>query len=1478
MKSNIIALEYLEELESIHRNETMSLSIKYPQLRSLLEKICKQLTSKSTTQFSDFFSRLVYVCTQYGEIDRSIHGLRITANKVLHEGLKPNAEDYKDHIALFGKFLQVVYDIKVPDNLLEGRKLPKDFSPIRSIKLNEAKVCIIEKRENHLICQLDALSVKDSGKEFPPDKIVTVCVLNAGLEKGSTSIDDFWQGAMLYLINIRIDQNEVFYPDIIVLEPDYLLDVSSVAECIQDYGTSELLFFKSKFEPRPDSKHILLGNFANLVVDEVFSNPQTPVEFKSVFLKHFKATPLEYATSRDIAQIEDFKIYSDDCKRQFLRIKDIIENEFSRLEINLENISLEPSFLSEKFGLQGRLDMLDWRGGNQLSKIIELKSGSTPFPDRGTNIKDNHLAQLFMYYLLYSQVSKLNITQVNDKLQGFIMYSKPSQNNLRNTAAYLEGFQKVINLRNKIVATEHLLVADNKDFTEHVLSRITPQTLITKDIHPNFRNKIEPQITNFLKPIISASDLERNYFMSFVNYVSYEHFLSKVGGADRDRGGKSNGLARLWLDSFEEKKNKFEILYDLEIVENKIDCEEQEIVFKRVSIDNNHINFRKGDICILYPRNSHSEKASQSQVFKCTIKEISRDYVTVYFRYKQRNKAFFESFGNKGKWALETDFMETSFNSMYKSLYEFLKSKQSYRDLILTQRFPEKSENYNYKNPTLSLEQSKVINKALSANDYFLLNGPPGTGKTSIIIKNLIKELIVSQKRILVLAYTNRAVDELCAAIDSASGGRDNLNFIRFGSKLSTNEVYHENLIDFVIEAEEKELLKVNKRFGRTEVSNIMTRNKVFVSTVASVASKQSIFQVKSFDYIIVDEASQILEPQIVGILAQASKFILIGDHKQLPAISLQSPDRSKTNSALLESIGLFNRKNSLFERLYKFCEDNLLSDAYDTLTYQGRMHKEISLFPNFAFYQGRLREAYDTPNIDSEAKKHLLRQVVDLNFHEPSVNTVRKLLSQKRMVFFNNNEVDDLFAKSNSFEADLVVKLVKDIISLYQANNKYFDIEKTIGVIAPFRNQIALIKHKLEEARIPGHESITVDSVERFQGSQRDIIIYSFSINNPFQLRGMINLNDEGNVDRKLNVALTRAREQMILIGNDNILSNNLIYLRLIEYCKSKGGYINKSLSEILNNEPIHFVDDSTSGILSNPVSINEPFKSAFESRIEAIIKKDKRTTSPDEILGLKTDFARNNLIHYGMADFDKQIDLNYEQNVGSLLTNQSLLTYYTAHENVLLYCYWNMRKHFISIESVFLNHKEFFMTRFQNTENRVMFVDFGCGPLTASLAFNNVFKSDISRKVHYLGIDVSKTMLGMAKEFIDAEVFKCNDTFDLCRRFEENNAAHYKDEFILPHTVVITCANSLSSLDLDEIRDLAQSLNNFINEYPLNNYLLVYQNPVNRDQNLRKLLEKTFRLNKVIIARENTVSYHNPEQDSYATNEHFTYEVIES
>jgi DNA replication ATP-dependent helicase Dna2 len=427
-----------------------------------------------------------------------------------------------------------------------------------------------------------------------------------------------------------------------------------------------------------------------------------------------------------------------------------------------------------------------------------------------------------------------------------------------------------------------------------------------------------------------------------------------------------------------------------------------------------------------------------------------------------------------------------------------------------------------YHNPKLNEEQNRIINKALDAEDYFLLVGPPGTGKTSLILRNLTYELYEnSTSNILLLAYTNRAVDEICEAIRE-------LDFLRIGSEYSTAEAHRPKLLD----------KKIEQQKDRKEVRELMSKTRIFVATVAAVSNKPEIFELKKFNVAIIDEASQILEPQIIGILPLVEKFVMIGDHKQLPAIVLQNSHKSKTQDVDLEAIGLHNRSNSLFERLYNLCKLNDWHWAYDTLTFQGRMHIELADFPNKFFYEGVLKPA---------------RPEQTLDFEEDN-NKLASLALSKRLLFIPTQRVaEDKSDKINSQEAQITAKLVRDIIEVYRKQNKPFIAEKSVGIITPYRNQIAHIRNYLQQESIENYEKITVDTVERYQGSQRDIIIISFCINSLYQMKNLVSITDDGITDRKLNVALTRAREQMILLGNIELLATNPIYAALIAYCKER-------------------------------------------------------------------------------------------------------------------------------------------------------------------------------------------------------------------------------------------------------------------------------------------------------------------------------------
>ena len=370
--------------------------------------------------------------------------------------------------------------------------------------------------------------------------------------------------------------------------------------------------------------------------------------------------------------------------------------------------------------------------------------------------------------------------------------------------------------------------------------------------------------------------------------------------------------------------------------------------------------------------------------------------------------------------------------------------------------------------------------------------------------------------QILLLAYTNRAVDEICQSLSSITPGID---YIRVGSELSCDVRFRGHLLENI-------LAECN---SRREVNIRMADCRVYVGTVASIAAKAELFKLKRFDVAIVDEATQILEPQLLGILCAkfadernaVGKFILIGDHKQLPAVILQNSGHSEVHDEGLREAGLFNLKDSLFERLYRFHLKEESPKAIDMLCRQGRMHPGVAFFPNKAFYAGKL-EALGLP--------HQLEHI------EAPVRFIP-----------SKQDLESVSGKTNRYEAQIVAGLAKEV---YLAHEEEFDPNRTLGVITPYRSQSALIRKELQALAIPALSRISIDTVERYQGSERDVIIYSFCVNHLYQLRFLPNLTEEDGVqiDRKLNVALTRARKQLFITGVPEILSHNSIYQYLLK------------------------------------------------------------------------------------------------------------------------------------------------------------------------------------------------------------------------------------------------------------------------------------------------------------------------------------------
>ena len=494
-----------------------------------------------------------------------------------------------------------------------------------------------------------------------------------------------------------------------------------------------------------------------------------------------------------------------------------------------------------------------------------------------------------------------------------------------------------------------------------------------------------------------------------------------------------------------------------------------------------------------------------------------------------RNKqANFNNIQKYETWSVEGDVLDSGqFNAMRRSLYTLAAAPQSRRAAFLGLRQPVKPPSNPYFQVNVQDESLQVLlNRMIGAPEYFLLWGPPGTGKTSVVLRALVEYYTTqTAHRIVVMAYTNRAVDEICAAIESIDPNRAN-PYIRIGSRNSTGNDFKSQLLS-------SRLAEVSTR---RELSDLLSGQRVIVGTVAALSGKNELFELLNFDCAIVDEASQILEPQIAGLLMQFPKWIMIGDHKQLPAV-VASPDRDTlVEDPDLAKIGLVDTRMSYFERMFGLCEKEGWDWALGKLYVQGRMHESIMAFPSTMFYEGMLK-----PLPASAFRRDLYAKLPPATGKRDDLETT---IATQRVVYFPSYEKDTMpWSKLNNDEAEGIARLVKAIIRVNTAR----DVDWSIGIITPFRAQIANIRNALTSAEVEV-DDLTIDTVERYQGSARDIIILSLCVTDQAQLRQISSLDRDGS-DRKLNVALTRAREQFFWFGDATIVSNTPLFKALMEH-----------------------------------------------------------------------------------------------------------------------------------------------------------------------------------------------------------------------------------------------------------------------------------------------------------------------------------------
>ncbi len=968
-------------------------------------------------------------------------------------------------------------------------------------------------------------------------------------------------------------------PRRVVLEPDYLVSVTTIAECAQATATIPEWALLNAFLPDETSRPLVLGNLVNLLLDEEVShagrneelrikkeelagrnhapgkhpattnveNPTTdnePLTTKDFNLEQFfrgrlfRSAPLAISTLPEFQTRTGVPELLNDLRRHHRTLRETRSQGFvahsrtgyQQEPLRLADCFLEPTFLSATYGLQGRLDLLHESPTGY--DLVELKS-STKVPH--AEPWSNHAAQAQLYRLLLESVFGAD-GETAGRGRTSILYSNAAsgQPAVRRVDQDQDLIDRLLSARNQLVGTElQLARATGPRQTAHLLAPVLHPNLTAL---PAFGKAKAEKVANAWA---AADPVERAYCLELARFTAREMRLTLLG--DEARPGDAGGQAGLWLLPQARKHQNFSLLDDLELVEDHSNAPDDardglgpHLIFQRPA-GGREVNFRAGDTLILYPRRKaagpslneadgqepaeslltvNSLSVLDAQVVKVVLAEDLGADGRVVLSVRNRRMAPRYLHGHS-RWALEPDTYDT-FRREWAGLSSFLSLAADHRRRLLARTGPREPENWTAAaDPATTAPE--VVARALAVPDWFVLCGPPGTGKTRAVLRELAVSLYKEDKQVLLAAYTNRAVDEICEQLVQAG-----LPFIRVGSRLGTAPIYRPYLLDNML----------RDCTSRQMVRGRLTTCPFYVGTVASLLGKPELFMLKQFDLAVVDEASQVLESPMLALLAKVPKFILIGDHRQLPAVVAQEPETSaiapEVADLLRDELGLTNLRNSYFERLFRRAQAHW-PHAHGTLADQYRMHQELAVLVNQDFYDGQLR----SPQPWQAAP-------LDRAGWPAPADAFAAALRTRRVVFVpTHRQPEDLSMKESAQEAELAGQAAAYVAQGYGPG---FNPETTLGIIASYRNQAARIRACLAQLAIelglPALAHVSVDTVERYQGSQREVIIVSFCCHHEHQLELMVSPDETGQVDRKLNVALTRARQQLVLLGNTEILS----------------------------------------------------------------------------------------------------------------------------------------------------------------------------------------------------------------------------------------------------------------------------------------------------------------------------------------------------
>ena len=513
------------------------------------------------------------------------------------------------------------------------------------------------------------------------------------------------------------------------------------------------------------------------------------------------------------------------------------------------------------------------------------------------------------------------------------------------------------------------------------------------------------------------------------------------------------------------------------------------------------------------------------------------------------NNGYLVTLQNTQNLGVQLSFDETSYRLMMDALDRAIKGKGRLgylRDLCYSHQ---KAETFVFPPmhfPYLNQTQEDAVNMVLRAKDVAIVHGPPGTGKTTTLVE-AIRETLMRESQVLVCAQSNMAVDWISEKLVDRG-----INVLRIGNPTRVND----KMLSFTYErrfeahpdyphlwairkairelrahrkrGDEKFHQKLESLKGRATELEIRINNELFgearVIACTLVGAANRLLDGQKYGTLFIDEAAQALEAACWIPIRRVSRVILAGDHCQLPPTV-------KSIAALKAGLG-----KTLMERIVE-----MKPEVVTLLKMQYRMNDDIMRFSSNYFYDGQVESA---PNVKYRG---ILDLDVAMEWVCPSEYSENSEYSEYSDKSFKETFIGESFGRINKDEAELTLNTLQQYFERI-SKQRLLDERIDVGIISPYRAQVQYLRRLLMKREFfkPFRRQISINTVDGFQGQERDIIVLS-----------MVRSNDDGQIGflrdlRRMNVAITRARMKVIILGDVATLTRHPFYRQLWQYIQS--------------------------------------------------------------------------------------------------------------------------------------------------------------------------------------------------------------------------------------------------------------------------------------------------------------------------------------